>query len=99
MRCALFRIDQHGDGSYAAIAFIADAELVQNKDGSCSARLRSGDWAGQEPNQYGVRHPDQPGSQEPGVYQRFTVVAGTATFVTRPQDQPMVYLIGQGQAY
>jgi hypothetical protein len=45
------------------------------------------------------RHPDQPASEAPGAYQRATLSGATVTFVTRPQDAPMVYLIGQGKAF
>lgn len=91
MKCALIRVD-------TGLPFVADAVLVTNSDGSVSFGTVGG-WAGQEPNVYGLRHPDQPGSEPPGAYQRATLSGSTVTFVTRPQDAPMVYLFGQGQAY
>lgn len=90
-KCAVLRVD-------TGQPFIPDAELVTNGDGSVSF-LTFGGWAGQEPNVYGLRHPDQPGDQSPGAYQRATLNGSAVTFVTRPQDAPMVYLCGQGQAF
>ncbi len=78
--------------------FVARAELLKNADGSVSFALDIGGFAGQEPNQYGVRH-DQHDGAPPQSYQRATLTASTVTFLTRPQDQPMVYLIGFGTAY
>lgn len=93
MKCAVYRVDN-------GLPFIADAELQQNGDGSVSFSLPNGaGWAGQEPNVYGLRHPDQPISEAPGSYQRATLSGSTVTFVTRPQDAPMVYLFGQGRAF
>jgi hypothetical protein len=91
MKCALIRLD-------TGLPFVPDAIPMPNADGSVSFETPTG-WAGQEPNQYGVRHPDQPIGQSPGAYQRATLTGSTVTFVTRPQDAPMVYLIGQGKAY
>ena len=34
-----------------------------------------------------------------GAYQQATLSGATVTFLTRPQDQPFVYLFGQSQAY
>jgi hypothetical protein len=90
MKCALIRVD-------TGQPFVDDAEVVNNADGSVSFRAGAV-WAGQEPDQYGVRH-DQPVTETPGVYQRATVSGGQAVFVTRPQDAPMIYLFGQGKAY
>jgi len=98
MKCTLVRVDN-------GQPFILEGEPVVNldaagrPDGSMSCRLPSGAWAGQEPRQYGVRHPDQPGDQIPGAYQRFTVSGSVATFVTRPQDPPAAYLYAVGRAY
>lgn len=92
MKCAVYRVD-------TGLPFIADADLQTNADGSVSFALPNGTWAGQEPNVYGLRHPDQPGNQSPGSYQRATLSGSTVTFVTRPQDAPMGYLFVQGQAY
>lgn len=91
MKCALIRVD-------TGLPFVPDATLQSNSDGSVSF-LTVGGWAGQEPNVYGLRHPDQPSSETPGAYQRATLSGSTVTFVTRPQDAPMVYLFGQGQAF
>ena len=91
MKCVLVRVD-------TGLPFVPDAELVTNPDGSVSFQTSSG-WAGQEPNVYGLRHPDQPSSEMPGAYQRATLSGSAVTFVTRPQDAPMVYLIGVGKAY
>jgi len=92
MKCTLVRVDN-------GQPFILDAQPIQNADGSMSCRLPSGAWAGQEPMQYGVRHPDQPGNETPGAYQRFTLSGSIATFVTRPQDPPAAYLYAVGRAY
>lgn len=93
MKCAVYRIDN-------GLPFIADAELQQNGDGSVSFSLpNSQGWAGQEPNVYGLRHPNQPISEAPGSYQRATVNGSCVTFVTRPQDAPMGYLLAQGKVY
>lgn len=75
--------------------FIADAELVTNSDGSVSFKLRDGNFAGQEPNQYGVRN-DNPAI---GAYQKATLTGSVVTFVTRPEDAPMVYACGVGKSY
>ena len=80
------------------LPFIASAQLVKNSDGSVSFAVGNGSYAGQEPNQYGVRH-DQTDGEPPKSYQRATVSGNVVTFLTRPQDQPMVYLMGVGTAY
>lgn len=93
MKCTLVRVD-------TGQTFVADAVLVKNDDGSVSFQLpNNGGWAGQEPNVYGKRHPDQPANETPGAYQRFTLNGANVVSVTRPQDQPFVYLLGQGQAF
>jgi len=92
MKCAVYRVD-------TGLPFIADATLITNADGSVSFLLPNGAWAGQEPNHYGLRHADQPSDQSPGAYQRATLSGSCVTFVTRPQDAPMGYLLAQGQAY
>lgn len=93
MKCAVYRIDN-------GLPFIADATLQNNDDGSVSFSLPNNEgWAGQEPNVYGLRHPNQPSNEAPGAYQRATVSGQTVTFVTRPQDAPMGYLLVQGRAY
>jgi hypothetical protein len=98
MKCTLIRVDN-------GQPFILEGEPIANSDGSTSCRLPSGAWAGQEPladgtyRNYGVRHPDQPGDQAPGAYQRFTVSGSVAVFVTRPQDPPAAYLYAVGRAY
>ncbi len=88
MKCALLRVD-------TGQPFVAEAALVANSDGSVSFALPDGRYAGQEPNRYGVRH-DGDGPQQ---YQRATLTGSTVTFVTRPQDVPMIYLFGQGSVY
>jgi hypothetical protein len=93
MKCALYRVD-------TGHPFIADAVLHTNDDGSVRFALPNGTgWAGQEPNVYGLRHPDQPADQVPGAYQRATLDGHTVTFVTRPQDPPMGYFFVQGKAF
>jgi hypothetical protein len=88
MKCAVIRVD-------TGLPFIADATMVTNGDGSVSFLLASGLYAGQEPNVYGLRH-DGP---EPQAYQRASLSGAVVTFVTRPQDAPMVYLVGIGKPY
>ncbi len=78
--------------------FVERAELLKNADGSVSFALDGGGFAGQEPNQYGVRH-DQHDGQPPQSYQRATLAGNTVTFLTRQRDIPMAYLIGFGTAY
>ncbi len=92
MTCALYRLDN-------GLPFIANATLVQNGDGSVSFDLPNGGFAGQEPNAYGVRHDQDPNTGPPQAYQRATLNGSCVTFVTRPQDEPMGYLLAQGQAY
>lgn len=100
MKCAVLRVD-------TGQPFIADAVVLNNPDGSVSFQLpNNGGWAGQaatnDPNVnvYGVRHqPDQPANETPGAYQRATLDGKQVVFVTRPQDRPMVYIIGSGKAY
>lgn len=89
MKCTLIRID-------TARPFVAEATLVNNADGSVSFQLPNGLFAGQEPRQYGVRHPD---SAENKQYQRATLNGSNAVFCTRPEDPPFVYLFAQGQVY
>lgn len=76
-------------------AFIEDAELVSNGDGSVSFKLPSGSYAGQEPNAYGVRN-DNAGI---GAYQKATLTGTVVTFVPRPGDLPCVYVCGLGRSY
>lgn len=90
MKCALIRLD-------TGLPFVKDATLFTNADGSVSFHIPGG-WAGQEPNVYGLRH-DQVGGDSAQSYQRATLSGNVVTFVTRPQDAPMIYLIGQGKAY
>lgn len=91
MKCALIRVD-------TGLPFVADATVVTNGDGSVSFALPTGGYAGQEPNAYGTRH-DQTDGNPPQAYQRATLNGSAVTFVTRPQDAPMIYLFGQGQAF
>lgn len=88
MKCAVYRVDT---GS----VFIADATVQANADGSVSLLLPNGQYAGQEPGQYGVRH-DGPNTQQ---YQRATLNGGTLTFVPLQNFPACVYLIGQGKVY
>jgi hypothetical protein len=93
MKCAVYRVD-------TGKPFIEDATLQDNGDGSVSLSLpNNAGWAGQEPNVYGLRHPNQPSNEAPGAYQRFTLSGSTLVSVTRPQDAPMIYLFGQGRAF
>jgi hypothetical protein len=92
MKCAVYRVD-------TGLPFIADATLVTNGDGSVSFQLPNGGYAGQEPNAYGVRHDQDPNTGAPQPYQKATVNGSCVTFVTRPQDAPMGYLLASGTAY
>lgn len=84
--------------------FVLRAMLINNPDGSVSFENLDNDnlFIGQEPNQvgqpstYGVRYRD---TTDCGSYQRATLSGNLVTFLTRPQDIPCVYLLGQGQAY
>lgn len=87
-KCTLIRLDNNQP-------FVEDAIVVPNADGSVSFLLSTGQFVGQEPNVYGLRH-DGPAPQ---AYQRATLSGNVVVFVTRPQDKPFVYLFGQGQAY
>ncbi len=89
MKCAVYRVDN-------GLPFIAT--LQKNDDGSVSFATPNGQWAGQEPNVYGLRH-DQPGNETPAAYQRFTLNGNTVVSVTRPQDLPFPYLFAEGKAY
>ena len=88
MSCTLVRVDN-------GQPFVAEATKVVNTDGSVSFLLPNGRYAGQEPDQYGVRN-DSDSSQQ---YQRATQTGSAVTFVTRPGDLPCVYLLGEGQVY
>lgn len=92
MTCTLYRVD-------TGVAFVANATVVTNSDGSVSFELTDGSFAGQEPDQYGVRHDQAPNTGAPQAYQRATLSGAVATFVTRPGDLPCGYLCAQGQAY
>lgn len=84
------------------LPFVPRAELVANADGSTSFRLENGLFVGQtpwlvnQPSTYGLRYPD---SDQQGSYQRALISGNQAVFLTRPQDIPCVYLLGQGQAF
>jgi len=88
MKCTLIRLDN-------GVPFVNEAEVVNNADGSVSFKLPNGQYAGQEPRQYGVRH-DGPNTQQ---YQRASLSGSTAVFCTRPEDPPYAYLFAQGQVY
>lgn len=75
--------------------FVVEATLETNADGSVSFRLPSGQYAGQDPAQYGARV-DGPNTQQ---YQRATLSGSTVTFLPHPEFPPYVYLIGQGTVY
>jgi len=95
MRCTVLRVD-------TGLPFIENAMLITNADGSVSFQLANGLFAGQmpwevgQPSTYGVRYPD---TVECGSYQRATKDGNAITFLTRPQDIPVGYLIFVGQAY
>ena len=81
--------------------FIEQAQLVQNVDGSVSFLLPDGNYAGQDPQEYGARA-DGPATQQ---YQRASIdlqdggVGGTVTFFPHPDYPVYVYLLGTGQVY
>lgn len=75
--------------------FVEQAERVQNDDGSVSYRTPAGNYAGQEPNAYGVRN----NNTSVGAYQKATERGNLTTFVPRPGDLPCTYLVGEGRAY
>ena len=95
MRCTVIRVDN-------GQPFIANAELIDNPDGSVSFQLANGLFAGQTPwevghaSTYGQRYPD---TVECGAYQRATRDGNAVTFLTRPQDIPVGYLLFVGKAY
>ncbi len=86
--CSLVRIDN-------GQAFVDSAEIVKNDDGSVSFQLPNGEFAGQEPNVYGMRH-DGPAKQQ---YQRASLVGDLASFLTRPRDLVCGYLCVQGKVF
>lgn len=81
MTCSLVRVDN-------GQPFVKSAEVISNDDGSSSFQLPEGGYAGQEPNQYGVRH-DGPDKQQ---YQRSLITGNVASFLTRDGDLPCGYL-------
>lgn len=89
MICSLVRVDN-------GQPFVDSADMIPNSDGSVSFKLPNGLYAGQEPNQYGVRCID---IDEPKQYQRATLLGSTVTFLTRDGDLPCIYLCGQGKVY
>jgi hypothetical protein len=76
-------------------AFIEDAQLVTNGDGSVSFHLPNGRYAGQDPAQYGVRA-DGDATQQ---YQRATLAGSMVTFLPLPDYPAYVYLLGAGKVY
>jgi hypothetical protein len=75
-------------------AFIEDAQLVTNADGSVSFQLADGSFAGQDPQEYGERV-----DGENKQYQRATVTGSTVTFLPHPDYPAYVYLLGAGTVY
>ena len=75
--------------------FVVSATKVPQSDGSMTYQLPTGEFAGQQPNAYGIRNDNA----EPKQYQRATESGSTATFIPRDGDTPCVYLIGVGQVY
>lgn len=75
--------------------FIIAVSIVNNDDGSISLFLPNGQYAGQEPNAYGVRN-DNSGI---GAYQKFTRQGALLISITRPGDTMFVYSIAEGQAF
>ena len=88
MKTAVYRLD-------TGAAFVEDAVLETNDDGSVSLRLPTGGYAGQEPGVYGQRH-DGPDKQQ---YQRATLAGGAITFVPLDNYMPCVYAVGSGKVY
>lgn len=82
------------------VPFIVADHMITNQNGSVSFVLADGSVAGQEPDQYGVRH-DAPNVEGIGVYQMFTLQPGGAlvSVLTRPQDKPFVYTLATLTAY
>lgn len=82
--------------------FVERAALINNPDGSVSFQLDNGLFVGQTPwvvgesSTYGARHPD---SDVCGPYQRATQAGNLVTFLTRPQDIPVSYMLGIGTTY
>lgn len=78
--------------------FISAVSMLTNANGSVSFILPDGSVAGQEPNQYGVRH-DAPDVPSIGVYQMATVRGALVSFLTRPGDSMFVYTLMEGTAF
>jgi hypothetical protein len=78
--------------------FIVGHHVQKNADGSVSIALDAAGskWAGQEPNQYGVRH-DSDGA--PFTYQKFTRAGNLLISQTREQDDVFTYTIAEGVVY
>lgn len=88
MTCTLVRVDN-------GQPFVKTATIVNNSDGSVSFQLPNGQYAGQEPNQYGVRH-DGPETQQ---YQRAQLSGNSATFLTRDGDIVCGYVCFIGKVF
>lgn len=88
MVCSLVRVD-------TGLPFVPLATEIANGDGSFSYQLPSGAYAGQEPNQYGVRNDND----EPKQYQRATKSGNVVTFVPLDGALPCAYLLASGQVY
>lgn len=80
------------------VPFIIADHIVTNANGSISFALdaQGSAFAGQEPNQYGVRHDSDANI---GVYQMFTRNGALVSVLTRPGDTMFVYSIAEGQSY
>lgn len=88
MATTLIRVD-------SGLPFVDSCTRVQNSDGSVSYQLPNGQFAGQEPNAYGVRNDNAEAKQ----YQRATESGNTTTFLPVDGSLPCVYLIGSSQVY
>lgn len=81
----------------AVSPFIIADHVVANGDGSISFALDAAatSFAGQEPNQYGVRND----STSRGPYQKFLRQGALVTTVTRPGDQMFTYTLAEGSNF
>lgn len=75
--------------------FIVADHVVTNPDGSVSFVLSDGTFAGQEPNQHGVRNDNR----ILGVYQKATRTGALVAFLTRPGDQVFTYSMVEARTY
>jgi hypothetical protein len=77
--------------------FIVGDHFVTQSDGSVAIALNPEEtkFAGQEPNQYMVRHD----ADYVGAYQKFTKQANLLAVTTRPEDVTYVYTFVITEAY